>query len=424
MKKIRQLRSLTLHLDLFASTLALAIVFLLTLLASPVAQAQIFSVIHTFEDGVDGAGPLAGVTLRGNALYGRSLTAQGKGSVYQIQHVGSNWVIVPIALLPSYSFARVVFGPDGHPYGTTNIGGAKNDGTVFDLIVPLTICKTANCLWKENVLYQFEGGSDGRQPGYGDLIWDQKGSLYGTTNYGGPSDEGTVYQMTKSGNNWTESPIYSFSGSDGSTPIGGVILDKSGNLLGTTEWGGLYGFGTVFELTNKPGVGWVETVLYSFQNSTDGERPFATLALDSSGNLYGTTIDGGSGGGGTVFELLLSGDTWIFKLLYSFSGPQDQGCGPLYGLTLDAAGNNLYGTTNCDGTNAFGNVFRLSNTGNGWAYSSLYDFTGGNDGANPISNVTIDPNDSTTLYGTAEAGGDINNCNPPYGCGVVWVIKP
>ena len=188
---------------------------------------------------------------------------------------------------------------------------------------------------------------------------------------------GTVYELTPSGNGYTESVLYSFSGPDGASPYAGLVFDNKGNLFGTTYRGGSNDAGTVFELTYVPGVGWTEHVLYNFQNASDGEYPFGGLIFDSAGNLYGTTIDGGSGGGGTVFELSPSGDTWTFKLLYSFSGQGD--CGPGATLTMDGAGN-LYGTTYCDGIYNNGSVFKLSNTQNGWVYTSLHDFTGGTDG--------------------------------------------
>jgi uncharacterized repeat protein (TIGR03803 family) len=231
--------------------------------------------------------------------------------------------------------------------------------------------------------------------------------------------------MTKSGNNWTETPIYSFTGPDGAQPYAGVILDGSGNLFGTTVAGGLYGFGTVFELTYTNGVGWTETVLYNFENSIDGQSPYAGLALDNMGNLYGSAANGGSEGGGTVFELSPVGNTWTFTLLYGFSGQQGD-CpayvlGPAAPLTLDNAGN-LYGTTYCDGANGFGNIFKLTKTQIGWEYTSLHDFTWGTDGAFSASNVTIDTDG--TLYGTAGHGGNDSTCNPPFGCGVVWMIKP
>ncbi|MFZ0707727.1 MAG: choice-of-anchor tandem repeat GloVer-containing protein [Candidatus Korobacteraceae bacterium] len=203
-------------------------------------------------------------------------------------------------------------------------------------------------------------------------------------------------------------------------PNAGVILDSNGNLFGTTVEGGLYGFGTVFELIYNINSGWTETVLYNFQNLSDGQWPYAGLVSDSAGNLYGATSDGGAGGGGTLFELSSVGDSWTFTLLYSFSGQQGKYCGPRASLSMDNSGS-LYGTTLCDGANNLGNVFKLANIQNGWEYTSLYDFIGGPDGAGPVSNVTFDTNNN--LFGTAGTGGN-GSCNPPHGCGTVWMIKP
>ena len=138
------------------------------------------------------------------------------------------------------------------------------------------------------------------------------------------------------------------------------------------------------------------------------------LAFDSSGNLYGATSEGGNGNGGTIFELSQSGDSWTFNLLYSLSALQDsKNCGPWRALTVDAG--NLYGTTYCDGPNNLGNVFKLTNTQNGWVYTSLHDFTGGqDDGANPRSEVAIDTGGH--LYGTTTFGGLQD-------FGVVWRIS-
>jgi uncharacterized repeat protein (TIGR03803 family) len=403
----------------------LAIACGLTIFANPAAEAQTFSVIHAF-NGVNGAAPYSGITIRAGVLYGTTLCTHycsGSGTVYQINHVGSDWVQSPIVLFSSGASnpqARVLFGPDNHLYGATTFGGPQGIGVVFTLTPLATICRTANCFWKESDLHDFTGNPDGWGPGYGDLIWDAMGNIYGTTSDGGTSDLGTVYQMTKSGNNWMEAPIYSFTGPDGAQPAAGVVLDSNGNLFGTTFEGGSHGFGTAFELTYTKDSGWTETVLYNFQNLSDGQQPIAGLITDGAGNYYGAATDGGSSGGGTVFELSPIGNTWSFTVLYSFSGQQGKYCGPQASLTMDNSGN-LYGTTFCDGPNNVGNVFKLTNTQNGWEYTSLHDFADGPDGAYPVSNVTVDPNGN--LYGTASASGTINNACP-VGCGTVWMIKP
>ena len=398
------------------------IIFLASLI--PAMRAQTFSVLHSFTEGPDGTVPYAGVTIRGNALYGTTTgfsQSYNCGAVYQLTRSGSNWLFSTLALFNANSctpMVRVVFGPDGHLYGTASTGGAYGGGAVFKLTPQVGPCRDVACYWMVNHLHDFGSGTDGSFVDGETLIWDQQGNMYGTTVYGGTYGLGTVYELTPSGNGYTENVIHSFSGSDGANPYGGLVLDNKGNLFGAASGYGSYGGGAIYELTYVPGVGWTEQVLYKFQGADDGYWPFGALVFDSAGNLYGATGSGGSGGGGTVFELSPSGNTWTFKLLYSFYGS----FGTLRALTMDGAGN-LYGTTVYDGIYGRGNVFRLSNTENGWVYTSLYDFTGGTDGGDPLSNVAIDTDG--TLYGTTARGGDLNCSNyTGAGCGVVWMIKP
>jgi len=417
----------------------LMILVCLSLIASvaslaPTAHAQTFSVIHTFTGvGEDGAFPEAGVTERAGALYGTTSGGGisgvfGFGSVYQMTPTGAAWAYTPIFPFPEDGYigydpiARVVFGPDHHLYGTTFNGGIHNGGgTVFSLTPPPSICKTVSCPWSSKLVWSFNAfdTSGGDNPGSGDLLWDEQGNIYGPTAYGGNPGLGVIYELSPSGNGWQETVLYTFTDlPDGRIPFGGLIFDPQGNLWGTTAYGGPADQGTIFKLTHTPGAGWQETIVYSLQNN-DGEAPMGGLVMDSSGNFYGTASDLGSGVGGTVFELSPSGDSYTFKVLYSFSGYY--GCGPQAGLTLDSAGN-LYGTTRCDGAYQSGNVFKLTNN-NGWVYTSLYDFTGGSDGNQPYSNVTIGTDG--TLYGTAERGGSFEgDCGKAGGCGVVWQIKP
>ncbi len=399
--------------------------------ASLVSYAQTFSVIHAFTGGADGRFPNAGVTIRGNSLFGTTSTSgdfddPSYGVVYQVYQSGSQWITTPISQFTDFNGprtpeARVMFGPDGHLYSTTSSDGHSGDGTVFLLTPPLSACKTAKCSsgsWAQTVLHTFVY-PDGYNPGSADIAFDPQANLYGTTLYGGGSNgDGTVYELQRSGSTWTESILYIFKGqSDGRTPAGGVIRDNNGNLFGTTVGGGMFDLGTVWELTNVPGVGWVETILYKFQNALDGISPWAGLVMDQSGNLYGGTSTGGTEEGGTIFELSPAGNTWTYNVLYNLPGS----CGPQASLTIDTAGS-LYGTTPCGGAAGKGNVFKLTKTGNGWQYTSLYDFTGGADGELPMSNVSIDT--AGTLYGTTSYGGSFEGICGGQGCGVVWMIRP
>ncbi|MFZ0707726.1 MAG: choice-of-anchor tandem repeat GloVer-containing protein [Candidatus Korobacteraceae bacterium] len=169
------------------------------------ARAQTFSVIHAFTE-PSGVVPVSGVTIKAGVLYGTTICTRyctGNGTVYQIIPVGANWYFTPISLLSAGGVdpeARVVFGPDNQLYGTTFVGGPQGNGVVFSLTPLVSICKTANCVSTEKVLHLFTDSPDGANPGGGDLIWDAMGNIYGTTLYGGTSSDGTVYQMTKSGN--------------------------------------------------------------------------------------------------------------------------------------------------------------------------------------------------------------------------------
>ena len=433
MNNLRHLQSLTpgLSAGVATVTLALAIVFVLAVVASQAAQAQTFKVLHTFTGG-DGKNPSAAVTIEAGDLYGTTFAGgeAGYGTVYQMKRIGAGWTFNSL-----HSFSKsdgaiptapVVFGPDGALYSTSEFGGNGN-GNVFKL-KPSPLCRLHNynrhmppCSWSESVLYTFEGGSDGSQP-IG-LVFDQEGNIYGTTSSGGAYGEGTVYELTSSGSGWTESLLHSFQPNDvdGFIPYRSVmVFDTAGNLYGTTYYGGAHNAGTVFQLTPS-GSGWTENILYNFRNEEDGSFPYSGLIIDQSGNLYGTTTDAGTGGGGTVFELSPSGGGWTFSVLYSLTGSSGEQGGPAWALVMDAEGN-LYDTTQSDGANNLGSVFKLTKTGGSWTYTSLHDFTGGSDGWFPISGVTLDANGN--LYGTTYYGGDLNCGKNGSGCGVVWKITP
>lgn len=398
------------------------------------AEAQTYTVLHNFTGGRDGAFPFAGMTIGGAGnLYGTASEGgeYGYGSVFQLRRSGPDWVFSPIYAFQGgndgyWPSARVIIGPNGSLYGTTLEGGGGGCflygcGTVFNLQPPLaTVCRSVLCAWTKTVLYRFTGFQDGSTP-LGDIIFDRTGNLYGTTSNGTFSSSGTVYELTPSFGYWTEDTLHTFTnGSDGAKPNSGVILDNAGNLYGTAAIGGGGCFGNVCGMIFKlspSGSGWTETILYAFQGGSDGQSPLGGVIFDQAGNLYGTASTGGAGGGGTVFELTPSGSGWTFNLLYSFSGGYEGG--PNASLSWDTAGN-LYGTTTGDGTYQHGSVFRLAPSDGGWTETDLYDFTGGTDGGSPRSIVTLDVNGN--LYGTASTGGAYD-CGEE-GCGVVWEITP
>jgi len=297
--------------------------------------------------------------------------------------------------------STLVSDASGNFYGTTQFGGAYNYGTVFELKR-----RPGGAGWAEEILHSFNNnGVDGYTP-YGGLVLDSAGNLYGATTAGGANGDGAVYEMTlQSGASWREKIIYDF-GYDGSTyggPEAALIFDSAGNLYGTTNGGGAHEGGTVFELKQRSGGGWAEEVLYSFgSNATDGTNPIGGLIFDAAGNLYGTTFLGGKFSAGTVFELSPGrGGSWSESLLYSFGNGGDDGQHPLAGVVRDLAGN-IYGTTNNGGAYTWGTVFELSPTGGGWTESLLYTFSGG---GNPVLCPLI--LDATgNVYGTAADGGD------------------
>jgi uncharacterized repeat protein (TIGR03803 family) len=414
-------------------------VTVILVLAAGVVQAQTYQVIHNFTGGLDGSEPTSGVTLdAAGSLYGTTFEGDAlTGTVYRLVHKNSSWVLMPLYLFPyqgsggSIPYARVIFGRDGTLYGTAAFGGnlqgcSSGCGAVFNMRPAPNPPVTPLSPWIETPLYLFNAGSDGANPYGADLIFDQAGSIYGTTYDGGTGSCsggcGTVYKLTPSNGSWTESVLYSFTqGGDGQHPWGGVIFDSSGNLYGTTVYGGANGMGAIYKLA-PAGSGWAETVLYSFNGGTDGANPYAGLVFDQAGNLYGATGAGGAGIGGTVFDLMPSNGGWKFNLLYSFAGVNGQFVpGPIANLAFDSAGN-LYGTTHGDGAYNFGSVFKLTPGGGGWAYTSLHDFTGGNDGGYPRSSITFDKNGN--MYGTAAQGGTggSGNCSGP--CGVIFEITP
>jgi uncharacterized repeat protein (TIGR03803 family) len=292
---------------------------------------------------------------------------------------------------------------------------------VFALSLSLAAASAAQT---QSILYSFTNTTDGAVPGSG-LISDAAGNLYGTAQYSSPG-QGVVFRLSPSaGGGWTETVLYTFSGSlDGGNPYGGVAMDASGNLYGTTPYGGSANCGVVYKLKPRPIAPWKESVLHAFRCHADGANPITSLVLDSSGNIYGTTVYGGNTttGSGTAFELSPT-STGMYKetLLHTFQGKAD-GSLPFAGLTLDSAGN-LYGTTVAGGNNACsggcGVVFELSKSSGAWKFTTLHQFRYG-DGWAPEALLTIDS--AGNLYGTTEVGGPINNGGNGYG--VVFEVSP
>ena len=410
----------------------LSVLFLLGTGAARRAQAQVESVLHSFTAS-EGTDPSAGLVMdsAGN-LYGTTRVggSSSYGTVFKLDTSGTLTVLHDFSGGSDGSdpFADLLMDSSGNLYGTTLYGGSALYGIVFELVY-----NSSNSSYTERVLHSFGpiGTGGGVYPN-GGLIMDSSGNLYGTTSAGGPLGCGVVFELSPpatSGGSWTEQTLYEFTGgtSDGKSPNGGLIMDSSGNLYGTTVIGGPAN-GTVFEVSPPAtsGGSWTENVLYSFKGvPSDGNFPVAGLIMDSSGNLYGTTRDGGASptcvnaGCGTVFELsppATSGGNWTENLLHSFS--IFDGAGPSAGLIMDSSGN-LYGTTEVGGSGGVGTVFEVSppaTMGGSWTENVLYSFKGvPTDGYRPVGGLIT--GSSGNLYGTTTSGGSI-------GGGTVFGIAP
>ena len=420
------------------------------------AAAFNFNTVHEFGAvAKDGARPWATVIAdaKGN-LYGTTDSGgkYGLGAVFEASPpkvaVGK-WTE---ALL--YSFgdsssdgvtprARLVLGPSGELFGTTAGGGAYLSGTIFELSPPTVSGKP----WKETLLHSFgQYPTDGVFPVDDGLTLDAKGNLYGATVAGGaysiggvyllcPQGCGAAYEMSPpatSGGKWSERVIHSFGATlvGGLGPEAGFIADADGNLYGVTGGGGAYGTlanggggGTVFELKPPAGTGevWSETVIASFASrGVGGASPFGRLAFDSSGNLYGTTLYGGSGTDGTVFESIRpakSGGKWTTTIIHNFFGPPYDGEEPRGGLVLDAKGD-VFGASQGGGANSYGSVFELGapkTKGGTWTFSFVHSF-GSYDGSYPSDGLLMTP--AGDLFGTTTDSG------PYCDCGTVFEVTP
>ena len=324
--------------------------------------------------------------------------------------------------------ANLIFDAAGNLYGTASgagdVDGPCNNGTVFEL------SPGQNGTWTFKVLYGFSN-RDGAFPE--GLVFDAAGNLYGITEGGGPSDGGTVFELSQGENGtWTEKVLnfFSYQGQFGFNPVGGLVLDKAGNLYGITCCGGVYGntcgpsyfgCGVVFELTPEDNGEWTERVVHNF-NYTDGDNAAAGLISDAAGNLYGTTQWGGVFGYGIVFELSAGANgNWTERVLHSFSLYHEDGTTPAGQLIFDTAGN-LYGTTSFGGSfgsqcgNSYncGTVFELTPGVKTvtWTERVLHRFNG-TDGAFPLAGLIFDSEGN--LYGDTMEGGS-------YGSGAVFEI--
>ena len=375
-------------------------------------SAQTFTTLHNFE-GPDGYNPVRGLVQATNGdLYGSTSLggANSEGTVFKITPSGTLTTLYNFCSQSSCSDGAqpntaLIQATNGDLYGTTLGGGTNSYGTVFKITLSGTL----------TTLYRFceqSGCPDGYGPEAG-LVQASNGLLYGTTYFGGTHAKGTVFKITTGG---TLTTLHTFAGADGENPSrgAGLIQATNGDLYGITEYGGSIGLGTAFKMTPSGTL----TTLYSFCTvvnqfgyCTDGQRPEGGLAQASNGEFYGTASIGGEYDNGTVFKITPSG---TLTTLYNFCSQSDctDGTPPVAGLILATDGN-LYGTTDSEGALGEGTIFKITPGG---TLTTLYSF--GTDGANPgFAGLVQDTNGS--FYGVTEYGGEfLSVC--PSGCGTVF----
>ena len=394
--------------------------------ASIAFAAPVEKIIHTFTSAPDGSAPSARMIRDGKGnVYGTTMLggANNQGCVFELSpNSDGTWTE---AILYSFSgpdgsapVASLVFDKAGNLYGTTAAGGVYDNGGVAFELSP-----SANG-WTETVLHSFGNGFDGWDP-QAEMVFDSAGNLYGTTQLGGAifghgdNNGGTVFRLSPGTGGWTETILYSFTGEylgpDPNLPAGSIVFDKSGNIYGVAQSGGANGKGAVYQLTPAGDGSYTESVIYSFAGK-DGQDPNSTLTFDGNGNLYGTTAQGGHlvacfSGCGVVFKLSNNANgAWSESVVHEFIS--SDGSAPIGRVAFDASGN-LYAAAESGGAYSHGSVFKLLPLSDGsWGEVVLHNFTGGSDGAAPMG-VTLT---SSGIFGTASAGGS--------GSGVAFVIVP
>jgi uncharacterized repeat protein (TIGR03803 family) len=386
-------------------------------IATPLFAASSEKVLYNFcsaNNCTDGRGPLSGLTFdKDGNIYGTTFNGGGQsceegcGTVFELIPSNGKWTEKVLhSFYPNGGgnnpSASPILDSAGNLYGTTPSSGTSGAGVVFELI-------RDNGKWTEKVLAT-PGGSAAP------LIFDPSGNLYGTL-FDSPA---AAFELIPHNGKWTEKVLHNFTGQhDGYFLYAPMIFDSAGNLYGTAQDGGIYGYGTVFELIPNNGK-WTEKVLHSFNlDGKDGASPYAGLILDSAGNLYGTTQEGGTGAGcyrgcGIVFELIPGKNgAWTRKILHNFNLDGVDGEDPIGGLIFDKNGN-LYGTTASGGAYGVGTVYELT-PGNGkWTEKVLHAFNG-KDGAGPWATLVMDK--AGHLYGTTAEGGTHMD-------GVVFEVTP
>jgi uncharacterized repeat protein (TIGR03803 family) len=360
--------------------------------------------LYSFPGSNDGANPQAGLVQGSDGNFYGTTVNGGTNDAGTVFKISSNGALTSLYSFTgsndgAYPYAGLVQGSDGYFYGTTQSGGTTNYNPDTGLYGYGTVFKISSN-GALTSLYSFTGGNDGAYP-YGGLVQGSDGYFYGTTYRGGAYRDqygegyGTVFKISTSG---ALTSLHSFNNTNGANPIAGLVQGSDGFFYGTTYGGGTNGgyltfvLGTVFKISSNGAL----TSLYSFTGFTDGYWPDAGLVQGSDGNLYGTTLYGGTNDAGTVFKISTNG---TLTSLYSFTRGND-GWSPQAGLVQGSDGN-FYGTTPSSAYyRIFGTVFKISTNG---ALTTLYSFTGGNNGGN--AQVAMVQGSDGSFYGTTSSGG-------------------
>lgn len=409
----------------FGSVLVFALTVITLCASTAQAADKKYRTLYTFQGGTDGSFPIGvpAVDKDGN-LYGTTAKGglYGGGTIFELtapKTQDGNWKKTVLYNFTGNDYELdprfMAFGPDGTLYG---FAGAND---IFSLTPP----KPGKRKWKYRLIYQLNGTTDGATL-QGNPVFDAAGNLYGATELEGASYDGTVFELqrpnTKTGQ-WQIEVLHNFTGEpDGATPYAGLTFDQEGNLWGTTWRGGMYDGGAVYELSppKGQGQGWTESVVYSFDGTDNIQSPEGPVAFDVSGNLYSTTLTGGDqncdGGFGCGVVFQLASPNWAYSTLYEFQGNED-GANPAEDyIAFDSQGN-LYSTTQYGGgKDAAGIAFKLTPPPDGgfWRETVLHRFVG-TDGEGAVTGLTW--GNWGGLYGVTLTGGKMQY-------GTVFEIQP
>jgi len=396
-------------------SLGLVLLSALTLSSGLQAAAWKEKILHSFQGDPDGAEPIGPLTPDGHGnFYGTTdIGGLGYGTVFKLSPDGSGgWTETIIHSFKDYLdggypfFTTLIFDSKGNFYGTTTGGGPNGHGLVFEF-------SPVGKHWKETVLYK-TGGDSGCGDPWGGVIMDRKGNFYGMCLVSGFPQTEAIFQLSQSHGTWKQKVIYNYHSAADNNGAGGLTMDAHGNIFAMLS--AAYDAPALVELSPNPDGGWTPTLIHVF-----GKRifPESVPVLDKAGNVYGTTEAGGAYDAGTVYEFTLGANKkWAEKILYSFPSCQD-GCSPFGGIVFDASGN-IYGTTAAGGNSNAGSVFELSPDGHGGYQQTTLWLFNTKDGYQALNSLTLDS--TGNLYGVTPYG-DGGSCNSHNGCGLAFELS-